>query len=169
MLDRLREALFLAITTQRGDSLAAVRVPKDLARRLNATMGEPLAPRDELAKRAKARERLADLRRGGAKAEPAPTERAPVVVYCEKDRNVRELMRIEALLQAKGIACKRLDIAGDAAMIEFVMREARCERDELPVVFVADQAIGSYAALAQADVSGELARLVRGVHDPVGS
>ena len=52
-----------------------------------------------------------------------------------------------------------LDTQGAA---EFVMLQARCKRDELPVVFVAERAIGGYEALVRADVSGELARLVRG-------
>ncbi len=41
------------------------------------------------------------------------------------------------------------------------MREAKCERDDLPVVFVANQVIGNYDALVRADVSGELTRAVR--------
>jgi glutaredoxin len=162
MLDRVREALFAAITTPRGDSLAAVRVPKDLARRLNATLGQPLATRDELAKRSKARARLAELRVAGAKAGPVKREDAPVVIYFEKDRNVRELVRVEELLAAKGFSWKRLDVAGDEATLDFVMTKAKCEQDDLPVIFVADHVVGTYTALVEADVSGELARLVRG-------
>jgi glutaredoxin len=162
MLDRVREALFAAITTPRGDSLAAVRVPKDLARRLNATLGQPLATRDELAKRSKARARLAELRAAGAKAGPVKREDAPVVIYFEKDRNVRELVRVEELLAAKGYSWKRLDVVGDEATLDFVMTKAKCEQDDLPVVFVADHVVGTYTALVEADVSGELARLVRG-------
>jgi hypothetical protein len=162
MLNRVRGALFAAITTPRGDSLLALRVPKDLARRLNSTLGQPLATPDELTKRAKARARLAELRAGGAKAGPLKREDAPVVVYFEKDRNVRELGRIEELLAAKAFVWKRLDVAGDEATLDFVMTKAKCEKDDLPVVFVADRVIGSYPALVEADVSGELARLIHG-------
>ena len=162
MLDRVKGTLFRAITTPRGDSLAAVRIPKELARRLNSTLGRPLATTEELAKRAAARVRLAGLRATGTKAEPAPKEAAPVLVYFERDRNVRELVRIEEMLAGKGIAYTRLDVAGDETMTEFVTRVAKVERDDLPVVFVADHAVGSYSALVEADVSGELARLVRG-------
>jgi hypothetical protein len=162
MLDGLRDALYRAMTTPRGDSLLPVRVPKDLARRLNATLGRPLAPRDELASRARARTRLAELRAVAATPGSSPGDAAPVLVYFEKDRNVRELVRIEELLAAKGIAWTRLDVAGDEATADFVMRKAHCERDELPVVFVADRAIGGFEALVRADVEGELARLVRG-------
>jgi hypothetical protein len=163
MLGRVREALLQAITTPRGDSLAAVRVPKDIARRLNSALGEPLATREELAKREAARARLAELRKGdgphGAATAAGP---APVFVYCEKDRNVRELTRIEELLAAKGYEWKRLDVSTDEAMLDFILRTAECERDDLPVVFVADRCIGAFGALVKAEVSGELARWVRG-------
>ena len=162
MLDRVRDTIFRAITTPRGDAVALVRIPKDLARRLNATLGMPLATRDELAKRAKARVRLAELRAAGATATDGRKEAAPVLVYFEKDRRVRELVRVEEMLAGKGIAYRCLDVAGDDAMTEFVTRTAKCERDDLPVVFVADRAVGPYAALVEADVSGELARLVNG-------
>jgi hypothetical protein len=161
MMSTVRSVLHRAITSPRGDSLAAVRIPKSLARRLNVTLGSPLAPEDELAKREAARARLAELRAKGASGEKLKTEAAPVLVYFEKDRNVRELGRIEELLSAKGYEFKRLDVAGDEATIEFVMLQSRCKRDELPVVFVADRAIGGYEALVRSDVSGELARLVR--------
>ena len=39
MLDGVRDALYRPITTLRGDSLLRVRIPKDLARRLNASVG----------------------------------------------------------------------------------------------------------------------------------
>jgi hypothetical protein len=162
MLNRVRGALFAAISTPHGESILPLRVSKDLARRLNATLGQPLATRDELARRAQARSRLAELRAGGGKAGPLKREYAPVVVYFEKDRNVRELGRIEELLSAKSFAWKRLDVAGDEATLDFVMTKAKCEKDDLPVVFVADRVIGTYPALVEADVSGELARLIHG-------
>jgi hypothetical protein len=153
-------------TTSRGDSVAAVRVPKDIARRLNSALGEPLATREELAKRDAARARLADLRKAGAPADAADAATAagpaPVFVYFEKDRNVRELTRIEELLAAKGYEWKRLDVSSDEAMLDFIVRTAECERDDLPVVFVADRCVGVFGALVKAEVSGELSRLVRG-------
>jgi hypothetical protein len=160
MLDRLRDVLYRAIVTPRGDAIAAVRIPKDLARRLNATFGEPLATREELAKRARARAKLKDLRAGRTTPETVPRVRPPVLIYFENGRNVRELTRIEELLAAKSIPWKRLDVGGDDATVEFVTRRAQCERDDLPVVFVADQAIGTFDALVRSDVSGELAKLV---------
>jgi hypothetical protein len=161
MLDRVRDALYRAIATPRGDAFAPVRIPKDLARRLNATFGSPLAPSDELARRTAARDRLATLRASGSSEEKRALGPAPLLVYFEKDRNVRELVRIEELLGAKGYEWKRLDVAGDEATMDFVVRQAQGERDDLPIVFVADRVIGNYDALVRSDVSGELERLVR--------
>jgi len=161
MLSRLRDTLFRAITTSRGDSFSAVRVPKQIARDLNVTLGMVIAPRDELAKRAEASARLAELRAAGTAPSRPRREAAPVLVYFERDRNVRELGRIEELLAARGIAWKRLDVAGDEATLAFVALKAKCETDELPIVFVADTPVGGYEALVDADLSGELARLVQ--------
>jgi hypothetical protein len=161
MLDRVRDALYRAMSPPADDSFAPLRVPKDLARRLNATLGRPLAPLDELVKRAQARERLAALRGGRAADATTAVETAPILVYFEKDRNVRELTRIEELLEGRGLRWRRLDVSGDEPTIDFVVRQAKCERDDLPIVFVADRVIGPYDALVAADVSGELARLVR--------
>src|ERR1700720_1483523 len=100
MLDAVKDALYRVITTPRGDSLAPIRLPKDLARRLNATLGSPLAPIRELARRRDALGRLAALRDAkNGNGAPAPTQSAPsektdaapVMVYFEKDRGVREL------------------------------------------------------------------------------
>jgi hypothetical protein len=167
MLERVRDALYRAMTGTAGDALAPVRIQKDLARRLNTTLGRPLAPLDELAKRARGRARLAELRARPAAVAAAPPATkttakvaAPILVYLEKDVNVRELLRIEELLGAKGYAWTRLDVAGDEVTLDFVMRAAGCERDDLPVVFVADKPIGNHVALVEAEVSGELARAI---------
>lgn len=162
ILARIRDVLFHAITTPAGDSLAAIRVPKDIARRVNMTLGMPLASAEDIAKRDAARQRLAALRAGAASEAESETAAAPVLVYFEKDSNTRELGRIEELLGARGLTWKRLDVAGDEATMEFVLLKAKCERDDLPVVFVADRAIGSFPALVDADVSGELARAIHG-------
>jgi len=160
MLTQVRSALHRVLSTPRGDSLAPVRIPKDLARRLNVALGSPIASAEELARREKARHRLAELRAQGARGQRLARDAAPVLVYFEKDRNVRELVRIEELLAAKAIAWRRLDVAGDDATLDFVTLKAGCKRDDLPVVFVADHAIGGYEALVRSDVSGELAKLV---------
>jgi hypothetical protein len=161
MPSRLRDALHRALVTPRGDGLAPIRVTKDLARRLNVTLGKPIASAEELAAREAAKARLAELRRT-ARPEGKRTLTAPVVVYFEKDRNVRELRRIEELLKSKQIAFRALDVAGDEAAIAFVTNTAKVELDRLPIVFVGPKVIGPYPALVAADVSGELAKALRG-------
>src|SRR5277367_2113736 len=101
LVDSLRDSLYRVITTPRGDAFAPIRIQKDLARRLNMTLGSPICSREESAKRREAASRLAKLRSPGASAasaKAAPREAAPVMVYFEKDRNARELGRIEELL-----------------------------------------------------------------------
>ena len=161
MLDRVRTTLHKAITTHRGDSLSVVRVPKDIARRLNFALGLPICSAEELEKRRAAQSKLEELRRSGKTSERKELE-APVVVYFEKDRNVRELARIEELLVSKSIEFRKLDVSGDEATLSFVVRQANCKEDELPIVFVGATAIGPYNELVRADVSGALAKAMRG-------
>jgi hypothetical protein len=160
MLDRVRGALYHAISSPMGDSVAPVRVTKDLARRLNLALGLPLAAEEDLAERARARARLQALRDGTAAPKSATKAAAPVFVYFETGRNVRELTRIEEVLSAKSLKWTRLDVREDEATLDFVMRTAGCEADDLPIVFVAEHPVGNYQALVRADVSGELERLV---------
>jgi len=161
MLDRVRASLHRVLTTPVGDGLLAVRLPKDLARRVNVVLGEPIASAEEIARRRAARAKLEDLRagRGGSNAS-TPREAAPVMVYFEKDRNHRMLERIKDLLGTKGIPFTALEV--DAATKDFVMREARVKEDELPIVFVAAAPVGGYNELVDADVSGRLAKAVWG-------
>jgi glutaredoxin len=165
LLDIVRTQLHRVITTPFGDRFAPVRVPKDLARRLNVTFGQPLCSSAELTARRAAVAKLSDLRRGRqgqARATGPARVAAPVVVYFEKDRNARELAHVEELLSAKSIAFSRLDVAGDEATLTFVTRTAGCESDVLPVVFVGDAPIGGYRALVEADVSGTLEKALFG-------
>lgn len=161
MLDQLRSLLHRAITTPRGDSFAPIRVPKDIARGLNDMLGSPLCTLEEAERRRAAARRLVELR-----AAPAPAvvarEPAPVMVYFEKDRNQRQIEKVDQVLSARGIAYKKLDVTGDAATLSFVTTEAKCEQDELPVVFVAGKAIGGLRELVTFDASGELVKAVRG-------
>jgi hypothetical protein len=163
MLDVLRTTLHRVLVTPRGDSLGPLRVTKDLARRLNVTLGQPLCSPDDLATRRRAREKLAELARtpaGGSSraAEKSAAPAAPVKVYFEGDRNARELTKIRELLDGRGIVYDALDVANDEPMIEFITRAAKCEKDELPIVFLGPAAIGGFGALANADLSGALTR-----------
>jgi glutaredoxin len=161
MLDALRSTLYRAITTPVGDSLAPLRVPKDLARRINRVLGQPLASAQDLSKRRAARIRLATLRSTGEKI-AVVREPAPVMVYFEKDRNSRELERAEEVLKARNIAYRLLDVAGDEAAMAFVTREAKCKEDDLPIVFVGGKVVGGFRKLVEFDVSGELVKSVFG-------
>ncbi len=162
MLHRVKDALYRAITSPRGDSFGPVRFPKDMARRLNIAFGSPLASTEELQKRSDARARLSALRGLKDAAAARTSEPAPVMVYFEKDRNSRELERVQEVLGAKKIVYTTLDVTGDEATLDFVMREAKCEKDELPVVFVAGTAFGGFRALVEADVSGALEKAIFG-------
>lgn len=166
MLDRVRSSLHRVIASPLGDGLLPVRVPKDLARRVNMVLGEPLASREELKRRRDARARLDDLRRKGESGEAAATKEpraaAPVMVYFERERNARMLERIKDALDSKGIAFTALDVTGDETTKDYVMREAHVKEDELPIVFVAATPVGDYNALVAWDVSGKLAKAVWG-------
>ncbi|MBX3207843.1 MAG: hypothetical protein KF764_22545 [Labilithrix sp.] len=167
MIDLVRTSLHRALTTPVGDSLLPVRVPKDLARRFNALLGDPICSREELERRRAGRAKLEELKKtGGASpskpASAAPAVQAPVMVYFEKDRNARMLGRIQEMLDAKQIAYTLLDVAGDATTRDFVLREARCKDDDLPVVFVATAPVGGYNDLVDWDVSGRLASALAG-------
>lgn len=171
ILDRVRVGAHRAVTTTLGDAVAPVRLSKDLLRRANVVLGQPLCSAETLEVRRAAEAKLAALRqsRGSREAAPAaavvakaPRIQAPVTIYFERDRNVRELTRLQELFAAKGIEVRPSDVAGDPTTLDFVKRTAHVDADQLPVVFVADRAIGGYGAVVDADVSGELDKLLFG-------
>lgn len=167
MFDIVRTSLHRVITTPVGDGFLPLRLPKDLARRVNMMLGKPICDATELERRREARERLTKLRENGGpasgtQASVMPRVAAPVMVYFEKDRNVRLLGRIKETLDSRGIAYTELDVAGDATTKNYVMREAKCKEDDLPIVFVAAAAVGGYNDLVEWDVSGKLEAAVYG-------
>jgi hypothetical protein len=164
MLDIVRTGLHKVITTKAGDGFLPVRLPKDIARRVNMVFGEPICSKDEIERRRAARAKLAELRAQGANAPKSETKReaAPVMIYFEKDRNARMLGRIQETLDSKAIKYTLLDVAGDETTKDYVMREAKVKEDDLPIVFVAGTPIGGYAELTDWDVSGRLATAVFG-------
>src|SRR5262245_55196631 len=93
---------------------------------------------------------------------PRKREPAPVVMYFEKDRNQRLIERMRELLNAKQIPFQALDVSGDAATIAFIVREAKCEDDDLPILFVAGAPVGGFNELVDWDVSGRLKTAVFG-------
>jgi hypothetical protein len=167
MFDRIRTSIHHVITTPLGDGLLPVRVPKDLARRVNMALGEPICSASELRRRRDARDKLTKLRadaKAGKVTTTTETVAAPVIVYYEKDRNARLFGRIKEALEAKSIKYTALEV--DAATKAFVMREAKCREDDLPIVFVATTPIGGYNELVDWDVSGKLAAAVYGTSSP---
>lgn len=164
MFDFVRTSLHRVIATPVGDGFVGLRVPKDLARRVNTVLGEPLASKAELERRRAARAKLSELKAGGGGATHAEVrEAAPVMVYFEKDRNVRMLERIKDLLTSKNVTFTALEV--DASTKDFVMREARVKEDDLPIVFIAAAPVGGYNDLVDWDVSGRLATAVWGKND----
>jgi hypothetical protein len=161
MLDPIRTGLHKIITTPLGDGFLPLRVPKVVARRMNMFFGSPLCSAEDLKKRRAAEKRLQELRTSGQSL-PLQREPAPVTVYFEKDRNARMLGRIEEALHAKKIAFTKLDVSGDEATMQFITRTAKCEEDDLPIVFVGATPLGGYDTLVAWDVSGELAKAVFG-------
>lgn len=161
MLERLKASLHQAITTGRGDGVGPLRVSKDLARRLNVTLGSPLDSAEGLEARRAARARLTALRAAPAETEHAPSA-APITIYAERGKNERLLARAEDLLKAKGYAYRVLDVTDDEATMTFVTHKASCQPEDLPMVFVGPDLVGDYAALDAADVDGSLARAVGG-------
>lgn len=160
-MDIVRTSLGKILHDARLDGVMPVRVVRDLALRLNRTLGEPVCTSEELTKRRDAEARLARLRKEGKKVEKVRVQ-APVTIYFEKDRNQRELSRMEELLAAKGIAFEKLDVTGDEATLAFVMREAKVKFDDLPIAFVAGDAVGPYPSLVAFDVSGKLEKALYG-------
>ena len=160
-MDRVRTALGTLLNDTRLDGFSPTRVARDLAVRVNRTLGEPLCTAEELTKRKAAAARLTELR-GKPRERKTVHVAAPVVVYVEQDRNVRELSRIEELLAAKGIAFEIRDVTSDPAALAFVLREAKIERGDLPAVFVGSEAVGPYPRLVAFDVAGKLTKAVHG-------
>jgi glutaredoxin len=162
MLDLMRTGFHRVITSPMGDSLFPIRIPKDLARRVNMAIGEPLCSKVELERRRNGAARLEHLKKNGAKQTKMEREAAPVMIYFETDRNHRLLGRMKELLDSKSIKYTELDVTGDIGTKDFVLREAKCKEDELPVVFVGGIAVGGYNELVDFDVSGRLKKALHG-------
>ena len=83
-------------------------------------------------------------------------------MYFERERGQHLLERVTELLTSRSIPHRTLDVRGDAATLAFIKREAKCDDDDLPIVFVAGTPIGGYEALVSWDNSGRLRETVFG-------
>lgn len=131
-----------------------------LLRRLRAKLEDVLG--EKIAGSVVPLPRAAAAPRPAAPAAKKRREPAPVVMYFERDRNQRLIDRVRELLAAKNIPYQALDVSGDPATLAFVTREAGCEDDDLPIVFVAGAPVGGFNELVDWDVSGRLKTAVFG-------
>lgn len=157
LLDKLRTAGWRAIAERDGTLATA-------ARKMNDTLGRPLAPTDELAdRRAFAQGYAAD----GPTAAPAPApkpaaapEPAPVVIYYFKDKQWRDAGKLTDVLDANNIPYKMFNLDGDEATQAAVRRDAKGRGG--PLCFIAGECVGGRAELVNLAGTGELKKRVFG-------
>lgn len=129
------------------------------ARKLNETLGRPLASATELADR-----RAFEVGYTPAAA-PAPVaatparEAAPVIVY-HLDKHRRDLPRFTQVLDAADIPYRLVSLEGDEATLAAVRRDANGRKP--PLCFIAGDCVGGREELTAMDRSGELKRRVWG-------
>jgi hypothetical protein len=171
MFNRTRGALFDALSSPVGDSLPPLRFAKEMALRVNRTLGMPLESKSALGKRAAARGRLTQLNEDlQAQSDAAfraknPTPVCPVTLYRDREQGVLEVRKIEELLRATEIPYRVLDVQNDNPMQSFVrlgLGKAQLPLDTMPVLFVADRAVGGYREWVEADASGVLKEWLAG-------
>ncbi len=119
-----------------------VRVLRDVIGGIDELLGQPFA------------QKAAPTRPAPS---PAPREAAPVIVYSD-GKDHRTLKRIDGVLVGANVPYKTLDVGEDEAARSWAM--AKAGKHELPLVFVAGEAIGGFDELLQASVDGSLAKKV---------
>jgi len=166
MMGRLRTSLHAVLASEALASVALVRIPRELARRANRTLGSPLCGPEELARRENARARLAALRSALPRKKQEKRDPVPVTIYWESGRNLRTFERMRATLETNAIPVTVCDVTGDEATLAFVTHKASCEADALPIAFVGPTVVGGYADLVAWDVDGRLHEAVYGEPAP---
>jgi hypothetical protein len=155
-LDKLRTAGWRAISDGDGRLASA-------ARKMNDTLGRPLAPEDELADRRAFEHGYAD---GAPAATPAPAaaakapEAAPVIVYYFKDKQWRDAGKLTEVLDANAIPYQMFNLDGDEATQAAVRRDAKGRGG--PLCFIAGECVGGRAELVNLAGSGVLKKKVFG-------
>ena len=122
-MDLVRTSIANLLESQIGERFAPVRASRGLAKRLNSLLGDPICGTAELEKRRAAKIRLEALRRSPVVRKETHAQ-APVMIYFERDGNVRELQRIEELLLARGVSYDKLDVTGDEPSSFLVVLDA---------------------------------------------
>jgi len=146
------------LVAPRRDVRPVARHLRNLASIANELLGRPLRPSAGEPRTDAAPAPAPVERKPAAAAGKAPsTRRAPVLVYFD-GKDHRTLARVEDLLRGRGFVYQVLDVSADEAERSWATTTAKS--DELPLVFVAGAPVGGWQALLQADVSGELGRLV---------
>ncbi len=154
LLDKLRDRGWRAIA--HGDGALA-----GAARRVNDTLGRPLASADELADReAFANGYGAAPAASAAPAAPKTQEVAPVVVYYFKEKQWRDAGKLTEVLDASGVPYKVVNLDGDEATQAAVRRDAKGRGG--PLCFIAGECVGGRTELVNLAGSGELKRRVFG-------
>lgn len=153
LLDRIRTAGWRAIAERDGALASTVR-------KVNDTLGRPLASEEELADRqafeagyAKAQARPAPAAKAAASAEVAP-----VVVYYFKDKQWRDCAKLTDVLDANGVPYKVVNLEGDEATQAAVRRDAKGRGG--PLCFIAGECVGGRAELINLAGSGDLKKRV---------
>lgn len=149
--DKFRVMVHGALSSTAADRYRPLKMVRELCATANDLVGRPFCSAEELA-----------YRRGETASHAAAAgarEAAPVMVYFDgKDHRTRK--KIEELLKARDIRFQVLDVADDEATRSWAVTQAKI--DELPLVFVAGEAIGGLHELTQADVNGVLRQKVFG-------
>ncbi len=158
LLDKLRTRGWQAIADGDGRLAAA-------ARKVNDTLGRPLASEEELADR---REFEQGYGNGGkpaaapaaAPAPAKPAEAAPVIVYYFKEKQWRDAGKLTEVLDANAIPYRVVNLDGDEATQAAVRRDAKGRGG--PLCFIAGACVGGRAELVNLAGTGELKKLVFG-------
>jgi hypothetical protein len=158
VLDRLRDRGWRAIA--KGDGRLA-----SAARKMNDTLGRPLAPTDELADRRAFAGGYGDAPATSSPAAAPGTaaparEPAPVIVYYFKEKQWRDTGRLTEVLDANAIPYRVVNLDGDEATQAAVRRDARGRGG--PLCFIAGECVGGRAELVNLAGNGELKRRVFG-------
>lgn len=153
LLDKLRDRGWRAIANGDGAIASAVR-------RVNDSLGRPLASAEELADR----EAFASgYGAKGASTPAAPAEKkevAPVIVYYFKEKQWRDAGKLTEILDANSIPHQLVNLDGDEATQAAVRRDAKGRGG--PLCFIAGECVGGRTELVNLAGSGELKRRVFG-------